>query len=422
MKLSEFSRNVLVILTGTVAAQAVTILISPVLTRLYSPSDFGVYALFMSMTALLGSLVCARYELSITLPASHRQGLALLGLCTVIALTVALALVPVIFLFGDGIVILLKEPRLHNWLWFLPGTMFVTGFTTGARYWLLRTKAFRVISLNGVLRSIIAAVFNVCFGLVGWVHFGLIGGLLLGLFVSSTFLAVQIWRESAEEIRRLDWRELWSQAHAQRRFPTFSLGSAIVESGAGQVPVFFLSSLFGASTLGWFSMAQRIANLPLTLLAQSAADVFRQQASELYARDGHCDELFDQTLRKLFWASLPAFALAAWISPWAFAFIFGEAWRESGEYVRYLIPALALRFVSSPLSSMFYIAQRQALDLAIQVALIVAMVAVFFWAGRASSGWLARHAIMAYSAIYSLKYLAELFLSRRFARGNVSAT
>jgi O-antigen/teichoic acid export membrane protein len=421
MRVGKFGRNVLVIMTGTVAAQAVTILASPVLTRLYSPEDFGVYALFLSMTSLLGSLVCARYELSITLPASHRHGLALLGVCTVISLAVALVLVPVFWLGGGQIVNALNEPRIAPWLWFLPATMFVTGFAAGARYWLLRTKAFRAASLNAVLRSLLAAACNICFGVIGWVQFGLIGGLLLGLLGSAAFLAAQIWRESRKEICGLQWSDLWSQAHAQRRFPIFSLGSGIVEAGAGQIPVFFLSSLFGAGTLGWFSLAQRVANLPLTLVAQSVADVFRQRASELYARDGQCRVLFDRTFNKLFWPSLPAFLAVAWVSPYLFALIFGETWRESGEYVRYLTPALALRFVANPLSSMFYIAQRQALDLFIQIALIATIVAVFLWAGRVESEWSARHLVIAYSAIYSLKYLSELFLSRRFAYGKASS-
>ncbi len=418
-QLSAFSRNVLVILTGTVAAQAITILVSPVLTRLYTPADFGVYALFVSITALLGSVICARYELGITLPAEDRQGLALLGVCTLVSFGVALLLVPLTFLFGGVLVQALNEPRLQPWLWLVPATMAVTGFATGARYWLLRRREFRTISTNNVLRSVLAAVFNVVFGLLGWMQFGLIGGLLLGLFVSALFLAWKIWRESGADIRALRWADLREQAVAQRRFPQYSLGSAVVESGAGQVPVFFFSSLFGASTLGWFSLAQRIANLPLTLVAQSVADVFRQQASEIYARDGNCRTLFNRTFAKLFLLSLPAFTLAVWLSPWAFETIFGAAWRESGEYVRYLIPALALRFISNPLGSMFYIAQKQAADLAIQSTLVVVMVGVFVFAGR--MGWSARHAVMAYSAIYSVKYLVELFLARRYAAGEAAA-
>ncbi len=417
LKFGEFSRNVLVILGGTIAAQAIGILVSPVLTRLYAPADFGVYALFVSILTVLGSVVCGRYEYGITLPPEHRQGLALLALCTLVAFGMSLLLVPVIVIWGEGVVAMLGEPRLAPWLWFIPGALFITGFSSGARYWLLRIKAFKIVSFNGVLRTSVGAIFNIGFGMLGWLHYGLIGGLLFSLCIGTLFFAVQIWRESAADLKQLRWADLWNQAYEQRGFPKYSTGSALVEAGAGQVPVFFFSSLFGASTLGYFSLAQRIANLPLTLVAGSVGDVFRQQASELFAKEGQCINLFKGTFKRLFWLSLPAFIFAAWLSPWVFALVFGEEWRESGEYVRLLVPALALRFVSSPLSSMFYIAGRQAMDLFIQAALIVAMVAIFWWAGRSASGWTARHVVTAYSAIYSIKYLLEMVLSWRFAQG-----
>lgn len=420
VKLGEFSRNVLVILTGSVASQAIGILASPVLTRLYTPAEFGVNALFVSITALLGSVICGRYEYGITLPEKDRDALALLGVCVWVAFGFAVLLVPVTALFGGALVGALKQPQLQPWLWFIPAAMFVTGVGGAARYWLLRTKAFRVVSVNGVLRSALTAVFAITCGVFGWKEWGLTGALLAGLLVSAGFLVARIWRVSGSEIRTLRWPELRAQAVAQRRFPMYSLGSAVVEAGAGQVPAFLLSTLFGSSSLGWFALAQRIANLPLTLVAQSVGDVFRQQASEVYAREGNCLRLFDRTLRRLLTVSLPVFAVAAWVSPWVFGKVFGAEWVESGRYVRYLTPAMALRFVSSPLSSMFYIAHRQAADLGVQVLLIAAMVLVFVWAGRPGSDWVARHAVIAYSVVYSVKYLVELYFSRRFACGSLA--
>jgi len=42
---SEFAKNVLTLMTGTTIAQAIPIAISPILTRIYTPEDFGVFAL-----------------------------------------------------------------------------------------------------------------------------------------------------------------------------------------------------------------------------------------------------------------------------------------------------------------------------------------------------------------------------------------
>jgi O-antigen/teichoic acid export membrane protein len=415
--LGKFSRSVLIILTGTLAAQTISVLVSPILTRFYSPGDFGVFALFVSIVSLSGAVAGGRYELGITLPADERKGLALLALCSGIAVAFSVLLVTPAIVVGQALTSRFGEPRVGVWIWCVPVAVLLTGFSTAARYWMLRRKDFRAVSANGVLRTAVGAGFNVTFGFVGWTQFGLIGGLLIGMVVEAVFFATRIWRASSAEIRSLQWSDVRTQAYEQRRFPLFSTGSALVESGSAQVPVFLLGSLFGVTPLGHFSLAQRVASLPLSLVANSVADVFRQQASETYAREAACLRLYDRTFKRLFWASLPVLLLVGWLSPSIFGLVFGARWQESGTYVRLLLPALALRFVSSPLSSMFYIAGRQVTDLGIQVALLLSMLGAFWWAARAGSGWGPRDAVTAYAAIYSVKYLTELGLSRRYARG-----
>jgi O-antigen/teichoic acid export membrane protein len=59
---SEFSRNVLTLMTGTTIAQAIPIAISPILTRIYTPEDFGMFALYMSTASLFSVIATGRYE------------------------------------------------------------------------------------------------------------------------------------------------------------------------------------------------------------------------------------------------------------------------------------------------------------------------------------------------------------------------
>jgi O-antigen/teichoic acid export membrane protein len=377
-----------------------------------------VYAVFLSITSLLGAVVCGRYEFGITLPAEDRKGLALLALCSVISLAFSAFLLPLVFLAGGTLTAKLGAPGLRPWLWAVPGATLVYGFSSSARYWLLRRKDFSTASVNGVLRATISAGANIAFGVLGWTQFGLIGGFLIGLTISALALATKIWQQSGTAIRTLCWADLTTQAYEQRAFPKYSLGSAIIEVGAAQFPVFFFSALFGMLPLGYFSFANRIANLPLSLVGTSIADVFRQQASEIYAIQGSCLTLFDRSLKRLLLMALPSFVFLYSLSPWLFLVVFGEQWKESGEYVRLLSPTLALRFVSSPLSSMFYIARRQATDLYIQAGLITAMLVAFGWGSlNKTMGFGPREAVIAYAAIYFTKYLVELVLSRRYARG-----
>jgi len=72
---SEFSRNVLTPMTGTTITQAIPIAISPILTRIYTPEDFGVLALFVAITAIFGGIANGRYELATMLPKKDKYGI-----------------------------------------------------------------------------------------------------------------------------------------------------------------------------------------------------------------------------------------------------------------------------------------------------------------------------------------------------------
>ena len=66
--LSEYSKNVLTLLSGTVIAQALPILFAPVLTRIFSPEEFAVYGVYIAVVMFCTVLSSGRYELAIILP------------------------------------------------------------------------------------------------------------------------------------------------------------------------------------------------------------------------------------------------------------------------------------------------------------------------------------------------------------------
>ena len=77
---SEFSRNVLTLMTGTTIAQAIPIAISPILTRIYTPEDFGILALFVAISTIFGSIANGRYELAIMLPKKDEDAINIFAL------------------------------------------------------------------------------------------------------------------------------------------------------------------------------------------------------------------------------------------------------------------------------------------------------------------------------------------------------
>jgi len=87
---SEFTKNVLTLMTGTTIAQAIPIAISPILTRIYTPEDFGLLALFISIVSIMAVVSTGKYELAIILPKSNTYGFQLLSLTLMIAFVVSI--------------------------------------------------------------------------------------------------------------------------------------------------------------------------------------------------------------------------------------------------------------------------------------------------------------------------------------------
>jgi O-antigen/teichoic acid export membrane protein len=84
---SEFAKNVLTLMTGTTIAQAIPIAISPILTRIYTPEDFGVFALYMSLASIISVVATGRYELAIMLPKKDDDAINIVALSTLISKT-----------------------------------------------------------------------------------------------------------------------------------------------------------------------------------------------------------------------------------------------------------------------------------------------------------------------------------------------
>lgn len=106
---NEFNRNVVTLLTGTTVAQAIPVMISPILTRIYTPEDFGVLALFIAITSIFGSIANARYELAIVLPEKDEDAVNIVALCILIAFSISVGLFVAVSIFHTPILRLLNN-------------------------------------------------------------------------------------------------------------------------------------------------------------------------------------------------------------------------------------------------------------------------------------------------------------------------
>ena len=125
-KRSDYTKNVITLMTGTGLAQLVPILISPILTRLYSPEDFGLIALYLSIVSIMTVLSTGRYEMAIMLPDKDDDVKGILKLIFNLTLCMSLVYFIIVLFFSNEIGMFLGSEKLAPWLYVIPLSIILT--------------------------------------------------------------------------------------------------------------------------------------------------------------------------------------------------------------------------------------------------------------------------------------------------------
>lgn len=409
---SEFSRNVMTLMTGTTIAQAIPIAISPILTRIYTPEDFGLFALYIGVLMIFSSLVAGKYELSILIPKENKDAQHLVLGSIMLSFVICLCLFVCIVIFVNSLVTLLGNEKVRFWLYFLPLNIFILSVASILYYWNNRLKSYDVLSKGQVIQSVSKAGVNISLGFI----LKLGSGLIVGTLISSVIYLSYLFRKAFQslEFSSFDNKKAFFLLKKYKKFPLFMVPSGLLENTASQLPVILMGGSFGSLVVGYYSLSQRMISIPTMLVGAAIGNVFRQEASHHFSRHGECRLLFIMTLKKLILLSCIPFIIFYFFSPYLFAIIFGEEWRVSGEFAQILTPMFFLQFVVSPLSNMFMIAEKQQYDLYMQIYLLLFSGLAFALGYHFKS---VEIFLLSYCIFYCFKYLCELFLSYRFSCG-----
>lgn len=410
---SAYARNVLTLMTGTSLAQAIPVAISPILTRLYSPEEFGLFALYMAVAMIVSVLVTGRYELAILLPRKEPDALHIAALAIIISVAVSAALLVIVFFFAHAIATQLGNVALAPWLYWLPASTLLLGVYQSLNYWSNRKAQYKRLAICRTVQSASAALAQLGVGNAGGGASGLVGGQIAGQVLSTGVIARLVWREDHGLIRTLRVPRMLALARKYINFPKYLIVAHGFNTASGQVPVLLLGALFNTATAGFFSLTQRVMAAPMSLVANALGDVFRQEASQAYIHQGNCKAIYQVTFKRLFLISIVPFVAFFFLAPGLFAWVFGEKWRVAGEYAQILTPMAFLQFITSPLSSMFMIAEKQSLDLMWQIFLFLLVVASFFAGSTFASE---AGALGLFSAAYCVAYAVNGCMTYGFAK------
>lgn len=416
-KSNSFSGNVLRLLTGATFAQAVGLLVAPIVTRLFAPEAFGVFAVFTAMTAIISVIACLRYELAIMLPETDEEAanIVAVSLCSAILITAVSALI--IFFGSDYILRLINAPRLKSYIWLIPVFVFFSGLGVTLNYWNSRTKHYGRLSLIQIISSIITQTTKLMAGLAGFVSGGvLILTTLLGSVLSTGMLGRQIWKDDKDLFTgNVRWQKIKNGFSRYKKFPLIDSAGGLLNTISWQLPALMLPPFFSVSVVGLYALGLTVLQRPLSIISGALTQVFYQRATEEKHIKGNNGALVENLMDKLMFVGILPTAVLAIIGEELFAVLFGSRWSEAGRYMQILAPWIFFWFISSPLSTLFLAYEKQGAGLSVHSLIFITRVVSLYTGGVYHNIYLA---LGLFSATGIIAYASVVVWNIRLAQAN----
>ncbi len=392
-------RSTLTLLTGSVLAHALPLLLGPVLTRLYTPGDFGQYALLWAVATNLAVVACARYEFALPLEKRSNGAALLMALCARLLLAVTAASIPLALV-------------LHFWhgmalaLW-LPMGMLAIGATQWLALWTTRAQHFGLLSAARLVQQGGGAVLQVVLGLLKAGPVGLVVGPIVAGLGAAWLLARPAPQGGWRWMTRQPLPRLKAMAARHRDFPLYNTPHAFIGALQDTLTLLLIAAWAGDAAAGFWALALRYLKAPATLLGGALSQALYPQL--LQARSAaEARSLVRRTMLALALLAAPLAAVLLLWGPDLFTWIFGTQWSGAGALARGLGLYIGLHFIASPLSvvTLAWRAQPWALQLSLigQGVFFAGLGLGLYWGGLEGAAW----GVSAAMAVYFVYYFQAL--------------
>lgn len=371
--MTAFAGNVLKLVTGSVFAQAAGVLVAPIVTRLFAPEAFGVAALFASVTGIIAVVACLRYELSIMLPKADEDAVNLFAVSLSFVLVITAISALIVFFAGDVIINLLNSPALKRYLWLIPISVFVSGIFLALNYWNSRKKHFGRLSIARVVSSVTAQAIKLGAGFAGFISGGvLISATILGQIASTVVLSGQIWRDDRYLfMMNIRWKKMIAGMKRHKKFPLYNSWSALLNSASHKLPILFLAFYFSPEVVGFYALGRTVLSMPVNMVGGAVAQVFFQKASDVRNDTGNLSHVVEEVFKRLVSLGIFPALLLTIIGKDLFVVVFGARWAEAGMYMQILGLWVFFQSISSPISTLFAVLEKQHYGLFFNILLFV---------------------------------------------------
>lgn len=400
---------------GTAGSQIIALALTPVITRQYSPQDFGILGVFLSVLSIVTPIAALTYPIAIVLPKSPDTANRLAWIS--LKVTFTLSLISLIF-------IILTENTIHigdysglgGYIYYFPIVILFAGIAQVYEQILIREERFKEISRATIFQSLVVQGGKVVGGLLLPNAGTLIFLTTISEGVRAILFKISMRRSSVLKIPKLKNKYLYQTAIEYREFPKIRSLEALTNAISQSLPIFMLASFFGTASVGYYSLCRSVLSAPILLVGKSLGDVIYPKLA--VARNNNSDIssiIVKSTFSLALIGIVPFSAIIIW-GPNIFDLVFGDVWYSAGIYARWIAVWMFFAFINIPSVKSLPIINLQSFHLKTTTAMLISRIIslaigyIFFKSDEISimlfglSGALINAYLIGYTIIHSKKY------------------
>lgn len=414
----SFLRSVGVLVSGTALGHAITAAALPILSRLYTPADFSLLAVFAGLVSVISVAACLRFDVAIALPREDGEAFHLLLLAIGSTLVISAVLLALVLLAPAWITMQLKQPALLPYLWLVPISVLLAGSYSALQMWFVRHKAFPLIARSRITQSAASAGVQISSGAMGIGPVGLLVGHAMNTGAACLVLGYRLLKEMPGQAAwpRPTCALLRKSFKTYDRFPKYSTWEALCNSAAIQLPVILIAAIAAPEEAGYLMLATYVMQAPMALIGGAVGQVYLSRAAEEH-RNGRLDTFTASVLQGLVKAGVGPLLAVGIMAPAAFGLVFGPGWERAGILVAWMTPWFIFQFLASPISMALHVTGHQRAAFVLQVAgLLIRVLGVWL-----AAQWILDRVSEAYALTGLAFYAAYLLVVLHYTRVRLGA-
>ena len=364
---NSFGKSTIILTTGTFIAQIIGILVTPILSRIYKPEDYGIVALFAAFVAMCSTVITFRYETRILLPKTDSEAKKLVTLVFWLSIISGLFLAVLLIIIPPSFIEKIGLKGISSWLIAAVGASVASALITVVTNWFNRNAQYKRIAGLRILQAISVSIFGIIAGLLS-IKNGLLYSQLLAFFF-ALLIFIYFGYKSLE--RNASLADLIEVAKIHKRGPIYLLPTAILDVVTLQIPFFLISVWFSNTMTGNYRMAYSLLLLPSSLIGSAVSQVFFQRFSEIWPNALAAKRLLIKAWKVLFFIGVTPMLIVIFFGKPIFTIALGESWADAGKIASILAPMVFGSLIHSPTSSTLTVMGHEKLGFYIALTILI---------------------------------------------------